>query len=499
MKKIVILLLVLAGLIGVAVITKDNSENRLKPAAAREKLLPDLDINAVRKVVIKEGDKTTTLAITGDQWGVAERSGYPAAFEKLGKMLLDLKEQKAGKQKKYGKGAWSDLKLNEPKDGVKDDGAGLLVQLFGDGDKIIRTLVLGKNVTSSTVGKEASPFGGGGNERYVRVSDDGDTLWQVDGQFYDIQPKAEDWIDKGFIEIAKVKEIEVTTPNAADNWKASRKEESGDYVLADLKPGEEFDKDKAALTSVLANPNFNDVVTKDKATADFMKDASTAKLTTFDGFTYTVKFVKKGTGSDEKHYMSVAVAGDFPKARTPEKDEKEADKKSRDEDFANKKKALEEKLAKEKKAEGWVFEIGSYVLGGIEKKRSEILKEKKADAPSAPGAPPAPLAAPGAPPAPPKAPVSVTTPPISVPPAPAKPAPAKPAENKPAATPAKPAPITVTTPPVSVPATATPAPTPPKPELKAPPKDPITGTDKPAEAPKPAPAPAPAKPEEPKK
>lgn len=481
MKKVILLLLVLAALIGVAVVTKDNSENRLKPAAAREKLLPDLDVNAVRKIKIKEYDteksvfNTVTLAITGDQWGVGERSGYPAAFEKLGKMLMDLKDQKAGKQKKYGPGAWADLKLKEPKDGVKDEGAGLAIELLGDNDKVIRTLVLGKNVTSSTVGREASPFGGGGNERYARVNDDGDTVWQVDGQFYDIRPAPEDWIEKSFIEVAKIKDVEITAPTAADSWKASRKDETGDFALADAKPGEDFDKDKASLATVLANPTFNDVVTKDKANADFMKGATKAKITTFEGFTYNVQFIKKGSGSDEKYYISVATTGDFPKERPAVKDEKPEDKKKADDEFAAKKKTLEEKLAKEKKADGWVFEISSYTLGGLEKKRSELMKEKPADDPAkAGGAPPAPAPAPMSPPAPP------------APPAPPK------------------TPITVTTPPVSVPASPAPAaPAPPKPELQAPPKDPLPVTPapaKPTDAPKPvAPAPAPAKPEEPKK
>lgn len=484
MKKVILLLLVLAALIGVAIVTKDNSESRLKPAAAREKLLPDLDVNAVRKIRMKEYDttkgafNTVTLAITGDQWGVGERSGYPAAFEKLGKMLMDLKDQKAGKQKKYGPGAWADLKLKEPKDGVKDEGAGLAIELLGDNDKVIRTLVLGKNVTSSTVGREASPFGGGGNERYARVNDDGDTVWQVDGQFYDIRPAPEDWVDKSFIEVTKIKEVEITAPNAADSWKANRKDENGDFTLADAKPGEDFDKDKASLTSVLSNPTFNDVVSKDKATAEFMKGATKAKITTFEGFTYNVQFLKKGTGSDEKYYISVSTTGDFPKERPPVKDEKPEDKKKADDEFAAKKKTLDEKLAKEKKTDGWVFEISSYTLGGLEKKRSEIMKEKPAADPAkAGGAPPAPMT----PPAPP------------APPAPAK------------------TPITVTTPPVSVPTSPAPAaPTPPKPELKAPPKDPLPpvtpvpakpATSAPVPAPdKPAaPASTPAKPEEPKK
>jgi hypothetical protein len=497
MKKVIILLIVLAALIGVALVTRDTSENRLKPAAAREKLLKDLDVNAVRKIRIKEGDKTTSLALTGDQWTVAERSNYPAAFEKIGKMLMELKDQKTGKQRTYGKGAWGDLKLNEPGQGKADEG-GLLIELLGDGDKELSAIVLGKNVTSSTVGKEASPFGGGGNQRYVRVKGDESTVWVVENQFYELQSKPEDWIDKSFIDVAKIKEVEVTAPKAEDSWKASRESEaSSDFTLAGGKGDEELDSSKAALASILANPSFTDVVPKEKAAADFMKDAWTAKISTFEGFTYTLKLLKKGSGSDEKHYMTVAVAGNFAKERPPVKDEKPEDKKKNDEEFAATKKTLEEKLAKEKKAEGWVFEISSYTIGSLLKKKSEVLKDKAPPPSSAPaqGQSGSPVGLPSAPsavmprPTPPKpAPVSPPAPPAE--PAPAKPAPA----------PAK-TPISVTTPPVSVPAPAG-TPTPPKPELKAPPSDPIPKVEpKPAvpPAPGPAPAAAPAKHEEPKK
>ena len=87
MKKVILLLIVLGALIGVALVTRDNSENRLKPAASREKLLSDFDVNVVRKVRIKEGDKAVTLALTGEQWTLAERSNYPASFEKIGAMV----------------------------------------------------------------------------------------------------------------------------------------------------------------------------------------------------------------------------------------------------------------------------------------------------------------------------------------------------------------------------------------------------------------------------
>lgn len=425
MKKIIVLLVVLAALIGVAFFTKDSSEKRLKPVAGREKLIPNLDVNAVRKIRIKEGDKSATIALTGEEWTVAERSNYPAAFEKIGNLLVELQEQKAGKQRTVGKGALGDVKLKSPGEG-KEDETGLQVELLGEGDKAISTLVLGSNVNSSTVGKEASPFGGGGSERYVRVTSDTDAVWVVENQFYEVQPKAEDWIDKSFIDVQKIKEVQVTAPKAEDSWKVARKDEASEFALTDAKPGDEFDNSKASLSSLLSNATFSDIVPKDQTGGDFLKDAYAVKVTTFDNFVYDFKMLKKGEGSDEKHYMTVAVSANLPKERAPVKDEKPEDKKKADEEFAATKKTQEEKLAKEKKHEGWVYEVSSYVISNVMKKRSETLKDKPAAAP-APATPATP-------------PVSVTTPPVAVPPVPS-PAPAKAADSSatPAAPPAKPA------------------------------------------------------------
>ena len=486
MKKIILLLLVLGALIGIAFVARDTGENRLKPIQSRAKLLTDLDVNAVKKIRIKEGSKSATAALTGDIWTVAERSNYPAAFEKISNLLLELKDQKAGNQTKLGKGAWGDVQLKAPGDG-KDEETGLQVELLGEGDKALATLILGKNQSSTKVGKEENPMmGGGGSTRYARVVGDPETsVWVLGNQFSDISTRAEDWIEKSFIDVQKLKEVEVTAANAADSWKASRKDESvTDFTLADAKPGEEIDNAKASLAALLSSASFTDILPKDKATPDFMKDAVKAKLSTFDGFTYNVAVLKKGTGSDEKHYATVTVSADIPKERPAVKDEKEEDKKKADEAFKTQKTASEEKLAKEKKVEGWVYEISSYTVTALLKKRSEMMKDKPKD--GAPAAPTAPGlgSIPGLPPAPEAAAPKINA---TVTPAPQP----------------KPAPITVTTPPVSVPATATPAPTPPKPdELKPKPSGPtLPGDGKPAtpkpeapkaDAPKPPAAPAPA-------
>lgn len=442
MKKLLILVVILAALVGAVMYKQNERKSRLTAAnrvgaELRELLLPGLDMNSVQKIRLKDGASETNLVAAGDKWTIQERSGYAAAFDKLQRVMNELREQKIAKKVVLGKAAWGEAKLNPPGEGDAAQ-AGLLVELLDGKGNLVKSFILGETEKSSGAG-DNQMFGGGSNMRLVRVIGDQDTVWSVNNQFYDLGTKPEDWLDKSsFIDVQKLKEVEIIHPNAADSWKASRKDESSEFTLTDAKAGEELDAGKSSLSGLLANPTLNDVLTKDKATADFMKDAVKAKLTTFDGFTYNAQVVKKGKdSSDEKFYITATVAADIPKERKAAKDEKKEDKEAADKKFADDKKAAEEKLAKEKKAEGWTYEVSSYVVTAITKKRSEVLKDKPAETTPAPATTPATPAPPAA-----------TLPPAAAP----APSPIPPAA--PAATANKPAgggPITVTTPPISVP------------------------------------------------
>jgi len=449
MKNKLILVVVLAALVGLAFWKRDanlqkTNSAKLVGAPMRELLLPDLKAKAndIRKARVTDGDKKVNLALAGDKWTVAERDGYPASFDKLAKLVTDLAELKIAKKDVLGKSALGDAKLDMPTGQADDAKGGVLVEFLDEKDQPIASLLLGANRQSTTVGQQQQMFGGGSNERIVRVlnAQDGDTVWWVNNQFYDLSAKAEDWILKSFLDIQKIKSVEITTPKAEDNWKASRKDADSDFALDGAVPGDELDNSKASLSGLLSAASFTDVLTKEQAKPDFMKDAWKAKITTFDGFTYNLLVLKKGEASDEKHYLSVAVNADIPQARTPEKDEKEEDKKKKDEEFAAKKKELEEKLAKAKASEGWVYEVSSYTVGSLLKKKSEVLKsvtvgEANPDGSSSvkaaitppvePGPPmdekkpePTEQDAPAPPPAAEKKPISVTTPPVAVPPLP---------------------------------------------------------------------------------
>lgn len=451
MKRILILLGVLAVLVGLVVYQRTATRKTMTKARhlgvdVRELLLPDLNVPAVQKLRLKDTGGEVNLEVSGDKWIVKERDGYPAAFDKIKRVVTEISEQKTSGHQPVGKSAWGDPKVKVLEPGGKDDaaGQGLLVEFQDAKGNVLDSMILGANIESSGGRGSDSPFGGSSNLRFVRLPKESDkeTVWMVNNTFYDLQPKPADWIDKSFIDVQKLKEIEVTAPNAADSWKAARKDEQSAWALADAKSGEEFDESKASVSGLLSNPTFNDVLTKDKVTADFMKDAVKARLTTFEGFAYTVQVVKKGKdSSDEKYYLTVAVSADIPRERAAGKDEKEEDKKKKDEEFKTQKKTLEDKLAREKKAEGWTYEVSSYTVTALMKKRSEVLKEK----PASPTTPP-----PGGDAAKPAAPSSspAAGAPLILPPGAGAPIPEK--KEAPAAAPAK-TPITVTTPPVSVP------------------------------------------------
>ena len=427
MKKLLLLLAILGGLVGFAVYYQNQQNLSLNTAATRgvkqrEQLLPDLQISATRKFVIRDSKASVTISIADDLKSavVAERGGYPASIEKLGTVMSDLREQKISSKVQIGKGAWAKHSLKAPGDGT--EGIGTQVEMKDGGDKALATIVLGSN-TEISGNANANPLMGS-SQRLVRTPEDGETIWQVSNTFFDLEAKPENWVEKAFIDVQKIRDITVTAPKAEDSWAIKRGSDTEtDFVLADAKPSEKLDNTKVTAGSLLSSPSFNDVSTKDKA-AELLKDAAKAKITTFDGFSYDVQVAKQSKDGADKYYMTVAVSADITKARTPVKDEKEEDKKKADEAFAADKKTKEDKLAKEQKFAGWIYEVSEYTVNNLLKKRSEIVKLEvpKAEEPKPAATPPAAAPAPVGTPAPAAStPISVTTPPISVPPAPAKP------------------------------------------------------------------------------
>ena len=184
------------------------------------------------------------------------------------------------------------------------------------------------------------------------------------------------WLNKDWFKIEKLKSISVTTTNATNNWKLSRESETGEWKLADAKAGEALDNGKSGTaTSAFSYPSFNDLATNSAPVATGLDHPLIGRLETFDGFLYTAKV--GGKSGEENHFLQIAVTGEFPKERTPGKDEKPEDKDRLDKEFKDKLAKLQEKLKTDKAFEKWTYVVSKWTVDPLLKERKDLLAEKK--------------------------------------------------------------------------------------------------------------------------
>ncbi len=387
---ILVAFVVLGGL-GLWLRNRDVAAYKTTSGQMGQKVLGDFDVNAVARLVIKQGTNRLDLVKKDDRWVVSERADYPANFSEVGDTLRKLWELKIAQSVPGPLGASALDRLELSLEATNHPAT--LVELQDKDGKPLRSLLLGKQSRSQPTapsqfgGEEGFPDG-----RYVMVAGqaaNGASL--VSESFTSLEPKPETWLSKDFFKVEKVKSISVTFPEATNSWKLARASETNDWVLADAKPEEKLDSSKiSGLPTALSYPSFEDVVVNPNLAELGLDNPTVAELETTDGFTYTIKAGKKG--AEDKYYLTVAVTADFPKERTAGKDEKPEDKAKLDKEFKEKTDKLEEKFKTEKALEGRVFAVSKWTLDSLLKHRADLLqvekKEEKKDGAAAPAAAP---------------------------------------------------------------------------------------------------------------
>ncbi|MBI1841848.1 MAG: DUF4340 domain-containing protein [Verrucomicrobia bacterium] len=381
-KNQLILLVVVAavvGGIGYSLSKKEQATWTDPSSKMGQKLLSDLkvdDVNNVESVTIKSSTGSLSLAKKGDVWGVPDRGDYPANYENLQSFLMKVFELKVAQPVKATGGQLERLELLPPDKGT-NGGAGTLVEFKDKSGKILTTLTLGKKVSKES--GAASPMGGGSYPvgRYVLAGSDTKNVALVSETFANIEPKAEDWLDKDFLKIEKLRSLAVTHPQATNSWKISRETEAGEWKLQDAKGEEKLDTSKTSgFNWLLSSGSFADVAGPAVKPEDTGLDKPVvAKLETFEDFAYEVKLGK--AQPDGRHYVQFKTSAAIAKERAPGKDEKPEDKEKLDKEFKEKTKKAEEKLKKEKFHDKWVYLVDKYTVENLLKERREFLAEKK--------------------------------------------------------------------------------------------------------------------------
>lgn len=371
---LLLFLLVVVGLAGLMIYHRQNDFRQTGIRDLGKKLLGDFPVNEVARIAFKQGTNELNLVKKEQLWRVRERADYPANYSEISGFLLKLGDLKVVSSEMVGPSQLPRLAL-VPGQGTN---SALVVEFKGQGDKPIRTLLLGKKHLQKS--NRPSPFGDMGeggfpDGRYVKVGADSPTVELISEPFSNIEPRPDQWLNKDFFKIEKVRSIAVAFPAATNSWQVTREAETADWKLSDAKAGEQLDSSKAsALANPLSSPTFNDIemgVQPDQLGSD---KATVVTLDTFDNFTYTLKV---GPKTNDNYALAMVVVAHLPKERTPGKDEKPEDKAKLDKEFKDNQKKLEDKLAEEKPFEKWVYLVSSWTLDPVLKERAQLLVEKK--------------------------------------------------------------------------------------------------------------------------
>lgn len=388
---LILVAFVVLGGVGLWLRNRDATSYGTTASGMGEKVLGDLDVNAIARVVIRKGTNTLNLVQQEERWVVAERADYPANFTEVGETLRKLWDLKtvqpvAGP---LGASALDRLELNPDATGTN---VPVVLELQDKDGKALRSLLLGKlhrsrpSTPSPMGGEEGWPDG-----RYVMVAGQTSGASLVSETFSNLEPKPESWLNRDFFKVEKVLSAAVTYPDAATNsWKLTRATESDAWVLADATREEQLDTSKiSGIPTALSWPSFEDVIPNPDPAALGLDQPIVAELKTADGFDYLVKAGKKE--GEEKYHLTLSVTAEFPKERIAPADEKAEDKEKLDKEFKEKTDKLTEKLRNEEALEGRVFQVSKWTLDSLFKKRSELLKEAKKDEPPTATSPSTPL------------------------------------------------------------------------------------------------------------
>lgn len=372
-RKQLTLILVACVVIGGLSLWFRNLQNRdYRGTAGRmgDKVLATFDVNAVAGIHLVGPTNELTLNRQDGRWVVREREGYPANFSTVGDLVRNLWELKATQPVQAGESQLGRLELNAPD---SPDGPGLLVELRNDKSEDLAKLLLGKK----QMRKPATPSPMGGDEgwpvgRYVMVPGDLKTLTLVSETFSNIEPKADQWLNKDFFKVEKTRTVKVTWPEATNSWELTRETATGALQLVDAGPEETLDTSKAgSISSALGYPSFKDVTKEADPATTGLDNAVTVRLDTFDDFHYTINVGRPAEGDD--YYITLAVTADLSATRVAGEDEKDEDKEKLDKEFQEKLEKLKEKLAKEEALAGWTFEVAKWSFDTVLKKRGELL------------------------------------------------------------------------------------------------------------------------------
>jgi hypothetical protein len=237
-------------------------------------LFPDLAgrVNDIATIELKSGTRSVTLAREGQAWVLADRDRYPAVYERVKRLVLNVAELRTIEPKTSRPDSYARIGVED----VDQAGATSLLLTLKDGT--------GAPVAALLVGREREGGATGAlqHARYVRRAGEAQA-YLATGEL-DASAEAMDWTDRllADIQASRIREITIEHPGEPPVRLHRDKPETVDYTLADIPAGH---RPKAVaslsgLATTFEQLRFDDVRA---AAAAWPQEQTVATLRGFDG------------------------------------------------------------------------------------------------------------------------------------------------------------------------------------------------------------------------
>jgi len=322
-------------------------------------LFPDLfsELSQVDNIQFSSGEDQFSLHREGEDWFIPDHYNYPANFDEVKRMLIDLSEAKLMEKKTSNPEQYAVLGVDGAKPETPDGDSIKVLLKHGDND--IAGLLLGKQ-------RDVTVASAGPKQFYVRRVGD-EQSWLAEGYLL-ISPVMLNWIDSQVIDLARerIARVEIIQPN-------------GDIAtLVNLGKKDKFGTPESGEKTVFKYPQLGydiagslhqlrmeDVLPK----KDFNRgdaDVVIARFITFDGLVITTK-----TSFIDGFYYTTLSADYQPELISEAPDDiKALDVLKSEEQVKTEAEALNKKLS------DWVYRVSGFTGTNLMRAKADIVTEK---------------------------------------------------------------------------------------------------------------------------
>lgn len=411
LKTLIILLILAVLLAGLAYYSVQKKKPFSSPSAIGSKILSNLPVNRVGKIVITSKDGVTTVSKSKEKWVVASRFNYPASFDKVADMIRELSELKVGQTVNVNPSQLGSFNLVSPgpaprsaealrpgepsgearaKPGPTGTNTGTLVELRDEKDGFLASLLIGKGFMrqSAAPPMEMMNLGGYSDGQYVQTFDG--KVYLVSRTLARLTESSKTWLADDFINTAPsdLKEITVSGPDRAPIKLVPRAQAAplapqvprdGDsFTLADLRPEEgSLESSKVSqMTGALNRLGFDDVADPALTMKETGLDRPIIfRATTKDGLIYRICLGNTLTNDSFDRYLAISVTNEPAVAQLSSEKAKPATDQKEDQPAAEQKNVSKQAAELNGKFGSWIYVIKSYRAEPMLLTRDDLIKK----------------------------------------------------------------------------------------------------------------------------